>query len=118
MLIEVTRNGEQIPAVVQNTKQGFSFVLHRETGEPLFDVEERPVPQNALAGEWLSPTQPFPVLPPPLVPSSLTPDDAWGFTWFDRKACREKIEGLRFDGIFTPPSTAPGSIIYPERPVA
>ncbi len=113
MLIEITRNGEQIPAVVQNTKQGFSFVLHRETGEPLFDVEERPVPQNALAGEWLSPTQPFPVLPPPLVPSSLTPDDAWGFTWFDRKACREKIEGLRFDGIFTPPSTAPGSIIYP-----
>ena len=113
MLIEVTRNGEQIPAVVQNTKQGFSFVLHRETGEPLFDVEERPVPQNALPGEWLSPTQPFPVLPPPLVPSKLTPDDAWGFTWFDRKACREKIEGLRFDGIFTPPSTAPGSIIYP-----
>lgn len=113
MLIEITRNGAQVPAVVQNTKQGFSFVLHRETGEPLFDVEERPVPQNALAGEWLSPTQPFPVLPPPLVPSKLTADDAWGFTWFDRKACREKIESLRFEGMFTPPSTAPGSIIYP-----
>jgi quinoprotein glucose dehydrogenase len=113
MLIDIKRNGEQIPAVVQNTKQGFSFVLNRETGEPVFGVEERPVPQGALAGEWLSPTQPFPVLPPPLVPTELTPEDAWGFTYFDRKSCREKIEGLHYEGIFTPPSTAPGSIIYP-----
>ncbi len=113
MLIDITRNGEKIPAVVQNTKQGFSFVLNRETGVPVFGVEERPVPQNALAGEWLSPTQPFPVAPPPLVPQGLTPDDAWGFTWFDRRACRKKIESLRSEGIFTPPSTAPGSVIYP-----
>jgi quinoprotein glucose dehydrogenase len=113
MLIDIKHDGKQIPVVVQNTKQGFSFVLHRETGEPVFGVEERPVPQNALAGEWLSPTQPVPVKPPPLVPSKLTADDAWGFTYFDRKACREKIESLRFEGMFTPPSTAPGSIIYP-----
>jgi len=113
MLIDITRDGRQIPAVVQNTKQGFSFVLNRETGEPVFGVEERPVPQNAQAGEWLSPTQPVPLLPPPLVPSKLTAEDAWGFTYFDRKACREKIESLHFEGMFTPPSTAPGSIIYP-----
>jgi quinoprotein glucose dehydrogenase len=113
MLIDIMHDGKQIPAVVQNTKQGFSFVLHRETGEPVFGVEERPVPQNALAGEWLSPTQPVPLLPPPLVPSKLTPDDAWGFFGFDRRACREKIESMRFDGMFTPPSTAPGSILYP-----
>jgi len=113
MLIDIEHDGRQIPAVVQNTKQGFSFVLHRETGEPVFGVEERPVPQDALAGEWLSPTQPFPVLPPPLVPTKITPEDAWGFTWFDRKSCRKKIESLRSEGIFTPPATAPGSIIYP-----
>lgn len=113
MLIEFVRDGQKIPAVVQNTKQGFSFVLHRETGEPVFGVEERPVPQSALAGEWLSPTQPFPVLPPPLVPLKVTPEDAWGFTFYDRRACREKIEGLRSEGIFTPPTTAPGSVIYP-----
>jgi quinoprotein glucose dehydrogenase len=113
MLIDIVYKGRQIPAVVQNTKQGFAFVLHRETGEPVFGVEERPVPQGALAGEWLSPTQPFPVLPPPLVPTELKPEDAWGFTWFDRKSCREKIESLRYEGIFTPPATAPGSIIYP-----
>lgn len=113
MLIDITHNGEKVPAVVQNTKQGFSFVLHRETGEPIFGVEERPVPQDALAGEWLSPTQPFPISPPPLVPIKVTPEDAWGFTYFDRKACRRKIEGLRSEGIFTPPTTAPGSIISP-----
>jgi len=114
MLIDINRNGEHIPAVVQNTKQGFSFVLQRETGAPVFGVEERPVPQNPLAGEWLSPTQPFPVAPPPLVPTKrLMPEDAWGFTYFDRKSCRKKIEGLRSEGIFTPPTTAPGSIIYP-----
>jgi len=113
MLIDIRRHGRVVPAVVQNTKQGFSFVLDRETGEPVFGVVERPVPQNALDGEWLSPTQPFPVAPPPLVPSRLTPDDAWGFTYYDRRACREKIRKLRFDGIFTPPTAAPGSIIYP-----
>jgi quinoprotein glucose dehydrogenase len=113
MLIDIEHGGKQIPAVVQNTKQGFSFVLHRETGEPVFGVEERPVPQSGLAGEWLSPTQPFPVSPPPLLPLELTPEDAWGFTYFDRKSCREKIEGLHYEGIFTPPTTAPGSIIYP-----
>jgi quinoprotein glucose dehydrogenase len=113
MLIDIMRNGEIVPLVVQNTKQGFSFVLNRETGEPFFGVEERPVPQNALPGEWLSPTQPFPLAPPPLVPASLTPDDAWGFTWFDRRSCRKKIESLRSEGIFTPPSTAPGTVIYP-----
>ena len=113
MLIDITRDGKQVPLVVQNTKQGFSFVLNRETGKPFFGVEERPVPQSPLAGEWLSPTQPFPVAPPPLVPLGLTPDDAWGFTWFDRRACRKKIESLRSEGIFTPPTTAPGSVIYP-----
>lgn len=113
MLIDIVYQGKAIPAVVQNTKQGFSFVLNRETGEPVFGVEERPVPQDALAGEWLSPTQPFPVLPPPLVPTKLTPEDAWGFTYFDRKSCRKKIESLRSDGIFTPPTTAPGSVVYP-----
>ncbi len=112
MLIELERNGKQIPAVVQNTKQGFSFVFNRVTGEPLFDIEERPVPQNALPGEWLSPTQPFPVAPPPLVPIELTAEDAWGFTFIDRRACAEKIAGYRSEGIFTPPSTQ-GTIQVP-----
>lgn len=113
MLIDLHRGSEVIPAVVQNTKQGFSFVLRRDDGTPVFGVEERPVPQGGLDGEWLSPTQPFPVAPPPLVPTRVTPDDAWGFTFWDKRACRQKMESLRSEGIYTPPSTAPGTLLTP-----
>ncbi len=113
LLADIRRDGKTVAAVIQNTKQGFSFVLDRETGKPVFGVEERPVPQDALEGEWLSPTQPWPLAPPPLVPTKVTPDDAWGFTPWDRRACRKRIEELRSEGIFTPPSTAPGTLLSP-----
>jgi quinoprotein glucose dehydrogenase len=111
-LASVRRESVEIPAVVQATKMGHLFVLHRETGAPLFPVEERPVPQGGVPGEKLSPTQPFPVKPPPLVPFELSPDDAFGITPWDRRACRERIGALRFEGIFTPPSLQ-GSLMYP-----
>jgi quinoprotein glucose dehydrogenase len=94
---------------------GFLFVLHRETGEPLFQVEERAVPQSDTPGEQTSPTQPFPVKPPPLMPlGSLTPDDAWGLTDQEREAVRRVLERHPSHGIFTPPSlrgvvTTPGN---------
>lgn len=100
------------PAVVQATKMGHLFVLHRETGKPLLPVEERPVPQNGVPGERLSPTQPFPVATPALVPQGATPDDAWGVTPFDRKGCRERFAALRSDGMFTPPAMQ-GSLALP-----
>jgi quinoprotein glucose dehydrogenase len=112
VLVNVRRRGREIPAVAVATKMGHIFLLNRETGKPLFPVEERRVPQGGAPGEELSPTQPFPVLPPPLDPETLTPDDAWGITEEDRRWCRERIESLRSDGIFTPPSLK-GSIIYP-----
>lgn len=93
-----------VAAVAQATKLGHIFLLDRETGEPLFTVEERPVPQDGVRGENLSPTQPFPTRPPPIHPSTLTPDDAWGITPLDRWDCRRKIEALRYEGPFTPPS--------------
>jgi quinoprotein glucose dehydrogenase len=111
-LATLQRHGRPVPAVVQATKMGFLFVLHRETGEPLFPVEERPVPQGGAPGEILSPTQPFPVLPPPLVRQSLRPEDAWGLTPFDRGWCRERIVALRNDGIYTPP-TQQGTLVFP-----
>lgn len=113
LLAEIRRGNGTVPAVVQNTKQGFVFVFDRTNGKPLFPIEERPVPQRPLPGEWLSPTQPFPVKPKPLVPLSVKPEDAWGFTFWDRNACRRKIESLRSEGIFTPPTTAPGTILSP-----
>ena len=112
ILVELRRAGRTIPAVVQLTKQGLVFVFNRETGEPVFPIEERPVPQGGVAGEWLSPTQPFPVAPPPLAAQGVQPDDAWGFTFFDRRSCRRQIEALRHDGIYTPPSLQ-GTIYMP-----
>jgi quinoprotein glucose dehydrogenase len=101
-----------VPALAQATKMGHLFLLDRRTGEPLFPVEERPVPQGGVPGETLSPTQPFPTKPPPLHPATFTPDEAYGFTPWDRGACREAVASLRSDGIFTPP-TLEGSVHYP-----
>lgn len=98
--------------VVQGTKQGLVFVLDRDTGVPVFPVEERAVPQQGAPGEVLSPTQTFPADLPALVPSVLRPEDAFGFTPWDREACRKRIAALRSEGLYTPPSTQ-GTLIYP-----
>ena len=113
ILVDLPRNGEIIPAVIQLTKQGLVFVFNRETGEPFFPVEERPVPQDGVEGEQLSPTQPFPTRPPPLVAQGMGPDEAWGFTPIDRWLCKRKIEELRHGSIYTPPSLQ-GSLIMPS----
>lgn len=112
VLITVRRDGRHIPAVAQATKMGHVFILHRETGEPIFPIEERQVPASTIPGEWTSPTQPFPTFPPPLVPQTLTPADAWGLTPWDRAWCRDKIASLKYGSIFTPPSLE-GTVIYP-----
>lgn len=111
-LITVEREGKDVPAVVQSTKMGYLFVLHRETGEPLFPVVEQPVPASDIPGEWTSPTQPIPTLPPPLAPQGFTPDDAWGLTPIDRMLCRRIVQGLRSGGVYTPPSLE-GSVVNP-----
>jgi quinoprotein glucose dehydrogenase len=111
-LVRVRRDGRDIPAVAQATKMGMLFLLDRETGAPLFPVEERPVPKSDVPGEETSPTQPFPTLPPPLVPQRLTPEDAFGLTPWDRGKCRDAIARLRNEGIFTPPSLQ-GTLVFP-----
>jgi quinoprotein glucose dehydrogenase len=113
LLADVKRAGTVTPVVVQNTKQGFVWILERETGKSVFGVVEKLVPQHGLPGEWLTATQPFPLKPEPLVPTTLRPEDAWGFTFWDRRECRKKIESMRSDGIFTPASLAPGTILMP-----
>ena len=112
VLITVKKNGRMIPAVAVGTKIGHLFLLHRETGKPLFPVEERSVPQTDVEGEESSPTQPFPLLPRALVPQKLAPEDAWGMTPADRDWCRDRIKSLRSEGLFTPPSLK-GTIIFP-----
>ncbi len=112
MLVDITRGDEVIPAVVQLTKHGFVFVFNRETGDPLFEIKERPVPTDGVPGDELSPTQPFPTAPPPLTKLGVEPDDAWGFTFYDRAACRRIIESYRHGEIFTPPTTE-GTVFMP-----
>ena len=104
-LFELERDGEKIPAVAQATKMGFIFILDRRTGESLFPVEERSVPQNPNFPDLvLSPTQPFPVLPKSVAQNNLDPKDAFGFSFWDRGACREELESLRYEGMYTPVS--------------
>jgi quinoprotein glucose dehydrogenase len=111
-LFQIDGVGSGRPGVAVITKMGHLFLLDRETGEPLYPVEERPVPQGGAPGDVLSPTQPFPTHPGPLEPNTFGPDDAWGFTPWDKGKCREIIAGMRSDGIFTPPGTEP-IIQYP-----
>ena len=113
IVVDIRRDGDLIPAVIQLSKSGMAFAFHRDTGEPLFPIEERPVSTDGILDEQLSPTQPFTVKPPPLVRMGITPDDAWGFTIFDRSACRQKIEALRWGPMYEPPTTQ-GTIMYPH----
>ena len=112
-LVTLRKGGKNIPVVLQSTKTGQLFVLDRDTGVPVFPVEERSVPPSDVPGERASPTQPFNTILPPLSPQRLTPADAFGATEGDRAACRARIEGLRNEGPFTPPSER-GSLVYPS----
>jgi quinoprotein glucose dehydrogenase len=111
VLIDLHRDGKSIPAVVATTKMGYVFVLNRLTGEPLFPVDEKPVPQSDVPGEQAWPTQPVPRLPKPLGPTRL---DTTIFALSDRARawCREQLTGVRSEGIFTPPSLR-GTVIFP-----
>lgn len=113
MLIDFERDGKAIPAVVQATKTGMLFVFDRETGEPVFEIVERPVPESDVPGETASPTQPFPATPTLVSHAAITPQDAWGLTVLDRASCRELIGKYRSEGLFTPPSLQ-GSILSPS----
>jgi quinoprotein glucose dehydrogenase len=99
--------------VIQATKQGFLFVLDRTSGAPIWPVEEGAVPQGGVEGEALSPTQPFPTHLPTLVPQRVTPDEAFGVTFWDRGKCRDELASGRNEGLYTPPSTGAGTLLFP-----
>jgi len=111
-LATITLAGKPRDVVIQGNKQGMIFALDRDSGKPVFPVEERAVPQGGAPGEALSATQPFPADLPLLAPSKLTADDAWGLTFWDRGKCRERIAAARNEGLYTPPSEQ-GTILFP-----
>ncbi|HZW59622.1 MAG TPA: PQQ-binding-like beta-propeller repeat protein, partial [Woeseiaceae bacterium] len=112
LLIDLEKDGTTVPAVVQTTKAGMVFVFNRLTGEPLYGIEERAVPQGGVPGERLSPTQPFSSLPPLVSHAPVTADDAYGMLFFDTRGCRKRLARFRSEGIFTPPTIA-GTIMNP-----
>ncbi|TXS96145.1 pyrroloquinoline quinone-dependent dehydrogenase [Parahaliea maris] len=101
------------PGVIAATKMGHIFLLNRETGEPLFPVEERPVPKSNVPGEPTAPTQPFPTLPKPVHPEALTEDDIWGLYPGDRDACLAQFKAFDYRGIFTPPGLEREALLWP-----
>lgn len=102
-LVDITVDGERIPALVQTTKQSWAYVLNRATGEPVWPIEELEVPQSDVPGEQLSPTQPFPTRPAPYEMQGLTEDDLVDFTPALRAQALEIASQYRLGPIFNPP---------------
>ena len=109
----IEKDGKIIKALAQTTKMGLVFLLNRETGEPIFPIEEREVPQGAVKGDYVTKTQPFPTKPAPLTPTYLNPEDVFGFTPWDKGYCKKATKDLRNEGLYTPPSIQ-GSVHYPS----
>ena len=106
VLMDITVNGRPIKALAQATKQAFLYVLNRETGEPVWPIEERPVPKGDAAGEWYSPTQPFPTKPAAYDGQGLAIDDLIDFTPALRAEAVKLVAPYRLGPIFTPPSVS------------
>ena len=107
-LVDVTVDGRQVPALVQVTKQGWAYVLNRATGEPVWPIEERPVPQSDVPGEQLSATQPFVTRPAPFEMQGLTEDDLIDFTPELRTMALDIVKDFRLGPLFNPPSRENG----------
>ncbi len=104
MLLTVRHNGKMVDVVAQAGKEGFVWVFNRETGEPLWPIEERAVPGSDMPGEVTWPTQPFPSQPPPFARQSFTAKDLSPFMGPDeREQLRKQMKGARNQGLFTPP---------------
>lgn len=109
----LSTDGTRRPAIAQATKTGFVFVLDRTTGEPLHPIEDRDVPQSSVPGEVAAQKQRFPKLR--LHDSDARPLQLWNFNEEHLTACKTLLAGVRYEGIFTPPSLD-GTLLYPGNP--
>lgn len=110
VLIDITKDGATIPALVGPTKQGDVYVLDRRTGEPIIEVREVPAPTGAIPEDFTAPTQPVSGLT--FMPDPLTEKNMWGVTMFDQLKCRIDFLSMKYEGRYTPPSLE-GTIVYP-----
>lgn len=111
-LVTVQRDGKDVDAVAQVTKNGFVFVFNRETGEPLFPIEERKVPVSNIPGEEAWPTQPFPLKPKPFARQWMTEEDLTHYSDAGRDSVVKKFRSMRYEGLFTPPDLK-GTLMLP-----
>ena len=104
-LLTVQHDGKMVDVVAESSKQGFLYVFNRETGEPVWPIEERAVAKSNMPGEQASPTQPFPTAPPAFARQSITPSDVnpYLLTPEERASWKDRIASMRNEGIFTPP---------------
>ena len=112
-LVTVRHHGRLRDAVAQSTKMGHLFVLDRDTGQPLFPVEERPVPKSDIPGEESWPTQPFPTKPPPFAQQRFTEAEVTDLNPISRDAVLEQLKTMRTGDLFTPPGLRP-SVVLPQ----
>ena len=112
-LLTIRQNGKPRQIVAQATKQGFLFVFDRRTGQPIWPIEERKVPQTDVPGEWTSPTQPFPTKPAPFAKQSFTEKDINPYLPKETQdEVRARLRSYRNEGLYTPPSFE-GSVSMP-----
>ena len=107
-LVDINVDGREVKAIAQTTKQGWAYVLDRATGEPVWPIEERPVPQSDVPGEHLSPTQPFVTRPAPYEMQGITEDDLIDFTPELRAMALDIVKNFRMGPLFNPPSVENG----------
>ncbi|HEX3756208.1 MAG TPA: hypothetical protein VHV26_14140, partial [Rhizomicrobium sp.] len=116
-LVDLTVKSKRVPALVEVTKQGLMFILDRRTGKPVFGVEERPVPASMIPGEYTSPTQPFPVKPPPLAKMGVTRADLSTITPAVQRYCTDLWNrlGLRDTLPYEPPRLNGPNLFSPSN---
>ena len=113
VLVDVTVDGRRRRIVAQVSKHAFTYVLDRETGAPIWPIEERPVPKGDTPGEWYSPTQPIPTRPPAFDLQGIATDDLIDFTPELRKEALRVIGQYRYGPLFTPVSPGQATIVMP-----
>lgn len=113
LLVDIRRDGRRVPAALLQTKMGWLFGFHRESGQPLWPIVDRAVPPTDVPGDEASPTQPVPQGMAAFSRQEFTREEVFGLTPIDRYFCRRRFDRLRYEGMYTPPSLH-GSILFPS----